>query len=107
MTNDKIPSLRKPITVKKVMELTDPGLILIILHEKRMKILKLLLDEAKTIQDLRKATGINPGTVKRHIEELRDHGIIFIDKVEYNDYNVKMNFYRAIAKSFLIKIEIN
>lgn len=94
-------------TVQEFLELTDPGIILIVLHDKRMKLLKMILEQPMTIQDLRKATKINPGTVKRHIEELMEYGLVFIEKVEFNDYNVKMNFYRAIAKNFRINIEIN
>lgn len=100
---------KEPIKVKNMIEITDPTVILALLHEKKMELLKLLLEKDMNIQDLKKATGINPGTIKRHLDDpkygLMQYGLVFLSKIEYSEANnIRMKFYRATAKKFKINL---
>ncbi len=59
-----------------------------------------------TIQDLRIATDINPGTIKRYLEDLQQHKLVFVESISENEYHIKMKYYRAIARSFVIKFRV-
>ncbi|MHA1730172.1 MAG: ArsR family transcriptional regulator [Promethearchaeota archaeon] len=98
-----------PIEVKNMAEITDPSIILVLFHEKKMELLKLLLEKDMNIQDLKKATGINPGTIKRHLDDpksgLIHYGLVFLSKIEFSEANnIRMKFYRATAKKFKINL---
>jgi len=86
--------------------ITDSSLVLIVLHDKKKLILEHLLEKDMTIQDLRQSTGLNPGTIKRHLDDLKLHKLVFDSRKEKNDYNITMKFYRAVARSFKIIIQI-
>ncbi len=82
--------------------ITDPSLVLTLLHEKKRMIVNLLLKNAMTIQELKIATKMNPGTIKRHLDDLMRQDLIFIAEQRLNDYNIKMKFYQATARKFII-----
>ena len=86
--------------------ITDSSLVLIVLHDKKKLILEHLLEKDMTIQDLRQTIGLNPGTIKRHLDDLKLHKLVFESRIEKNDYNITMKYYRAVAKSFKIKVQI-
>jgi len=86
--------------------ITDSSLVLIVLHDKKKLILEHLLENEMTIQDLSQAIGLNPGTIKRHLKNLLENKLIFSPRHTFNDYNIKMTYYRAVAKSFKISIQI-
>jgi len=99
-------SIGKSSKIKEEIKITDSSLALIVLHEKKKMILKMLLEKAMTIQDLKKATNLNPGTIKRHLDDLVKNELVFVAKVKYSDYNIRMKYYRATAKNFIINIKI-
>jgi len=86
--------------------LTDPKVIRVVLHEQKMQILKILLHEMKNIQELREITRINPGTIKRNLEELMAYGLIYIAAIKKSDYNITMKYYRATANRIEITFEL-
>ena len=90
---------------REEITLTDPSAVAIVFHEKKGQILKLLIKKEMTIIDLKHATGMNPGTVKRHLDDLLQHDLILISKEQLSEYSIMMKFYRAVAKKFLFKIE--
>ncbi|MHA1602274.1 MAG: winged helix-turn-helix domain-containing protein [Promethearchaeota archaeon] len=96
-----------PEQIKDLLIIKDSDLALTVLHEKKKMILSLLLHDALTIQNLTKKTGMNPGTIKRHLLDLMKHDLIFVEKEARTDYNIKMKFYRARAKRLRIEIEVN
>ena len=66
-----------------------------------------------TIQELSKATkgpknpkGINPGTIKRHIDNLIVEKFVFKSSQKRSEYNVKMKYYSAAAEEYIIDIHI-
>ena len=88
MSNPK--SKESSIEVKEELEISDPEKILIILHDKKREILKCIFQEGKTIQEIRDETGINPGTIKRHLTDLEKSGLVFLEAIKRNDYNIKI-----------------
>lgn len=98
-------TLSKPI--KDLLIVDDNDLALTVLHEKKKMILSELIHEAMTIQNLSIKTGMNPGTIKRHLMDLMNRNLIFVEKEARTDYNIKMKFYRARAKRIRIEIELN
>ncbi len=84
--------------------ITDPTVVPILFHEKKAMILKLLIKKEMTIIDIKNTTGLNPGTIKRHLNDLLKYNLVFIAKKEINDYSIIMKFYRAKAKSYRFEI---
>ncbi|MFW9995554.1 MAG: ArsR family transcriptional regulator, partial [Candidatus Odinarchaeota archaeon] len=68
-------------------------------------ILKLLIEQEMNIISLKKAINLNPGTIKRHLTTLVQKGLVAQSRVETNIYGIKMKFYRATAKQFVISIK--
>ena len=103
--NTKIKSIEKQ-EIQDELIITDSSLVLIVLHDKKKLILEHLLEKDMTIQDLRQTIGLNPGTIKRHLDDLKLHNLVFESRIEKNDYNITMKYYRAVARSFKISIQI-
>ncbi len=89
---------------REEITLTDPCAVPIVFHEKKGQILKLLIEKEMTIIDLKHATGMNPGTVKRHLDDLLQYELIRISKERLSEYSIMMKFYRAVAKKFNFNI---
>lgn len=89
---------------KEEIILTDPCAVPIVFHEKKGQILKLLIKKEMTIIDLKHATGMNPGTIKRHLDDLLLYEIIHISKEQLSEYSIMMKYYRAVAKKFSFNI---
>lgn len=83
---------------EKIIE--DLEAISLIKHDKKRLLLELLLVQEKTIMDLSNETGWNPGTVKRHLQDLEENGLIVYSKEEINEFNIKLKYYRTTAKQF-------
>ena len=66
----------------------DPCLVIKVMHDKKQKILINLFPQALNIQDLKNKTKINPGTIKRHLDDLMAHGLVYVEYVEKNNYNI-------------------
>jgi len=83
--------------------ITDPSVINQFQHDKKLLILENLYEKAKTIMQLHKDTGLNPGTVKRHLRDLEVAGLIMLAKEEMSEKRIVMKFYRVTAKEFIIQ----
>jgi predicted transcriptional regulator len=106
MTNDNRTSNEIVVqdnTLPEVMVISDPNLICILLHEQKRQILSAIFSEMKNIQEIKAKTGINPGTIKRHLDELMVHHLVVIRDTKKSDYNITMKYYQAAAKRFEIK----
>ncbi len=98
-------SISSKKTNRKILEkqlISDPSLVLTLLHEKKRLIINLLLKKAMTIQEIKKKTNINPGTIKRHLDDLMKNDLVFVAEEKLNDYNIRMKFYQATAQKFEI-----
>ncbi len=95
---DKNPS--PPFIPAAELIINDLEAISLIKHDKKKLLLELLLNEDKTIMDLSKETGWNPGTVKRHLSDLVANKLVTPSKIEVNEYRIKLKYYRATARQF-------
>ena len=103
--SEKKDITNKKKTINEELVIIDPSAVSIIYHEKKSQILKLLVDKEMTIIDLKHATGMNPGTIKRHLNDLLKHKLIRISKEQLSEYSIVMKYYRAVAKRFRFNIE--
>ena len=94
-----------PVEEKKII-FTDPKIIRIILHEQKLQILNILLKEMKNIQELKDLTAINPGTIKRNLDELMEVGLVEVAETKMSNYNIKMKYYRAVGTQFELKFQL-
>lgn len=86
--------------------ITDPKVIRVVLHEQRLQILNILIHNMKNIQELRELTQMNPGTIKRNLDELMEYGLIYIAAIKKSDYNITMKYYRATANRIEITFQL-
>ena len=106
MTVKETTIIKEDLFMEESISISDPAKVVVILHEKKLIILEHLIKKAMTIQDLRKITGMNPGTIKRHLKDLLANGLVKVARTIKNDYNITMTYYRAMAKEFNISIHI-
>ncbi|MBN2156168.1 MAG: ArsR family transcriptional regulator [Candidatus Lokiarchaeota archaeon] len=105
--NDRIELNWKPEKIEELMTIKSPDEAIILLHEDKKQIIELLIsNNAMTIQQLSKATHKNPGTIKRHLNDLIEHRYVYKSGQKQSEYNVKMKFYSCVAKEFKIDIRI-
>jgi len=90
--------------IKEQQTITNPDAVSIVFHEKKGEILSHLVKKEMTIIDLKHATDMNPGTVKRHLTDLLDHDLVFISREQVNEFSIVMKYYRASAKTFEFNI---
>ena len=91
---------------KNELILTDPQIIRIVLHNQKLLILNQLFTEMRNIKQLKKITGLNPGTIKRHLDDLLVHQLVKIVSSQKTNYNITMKFYQAVAKKFMIIYQV-
>jgi len=93
--------------IQDSMLITSSDKARVLLHDDKKKIVTLLIkNQAMTIQKLSKATDINPGTIKRHIDGLIAENLVFMIFDDRSNYNVKMKYYSAVAREFTIDIHV-
>ncbi|QEE17363.1 ArsR family transcriptional regulator [Promethearchaeum syntrophicum] len=85
------------------MVITDPSVINQFQHSVKLIILENLYAEAKTIMQLHKDTKYNPGTIKRHLKDLEEAGLITLARKEMSEKRIIMKFYRVTAREFIIQ----
>ncbi len=71
------------------IQIHNPQIVQLINHVKKRVILELLLNRSKTIIQLSRETGWNPGTVKRHLTDLLNGDLIVKAKIEINKHRIK------------------
>lgn len=103
--NKKTGKERGSSEINKDKVISSPDTVPVLFHDKRLEFMKLLIEKEMTIIDLKNATNLNPGTIKRHLTNLVEHGLVIQTRIETNIYGVKMKFYRATAKQFIVDIK--
>ncbi|MFX0133968.1 MAG: winged helix-turn-helix domain-containing protein [Candidatus Hodarchaeota archaeon] len=101
-SNEKSVAKDKPI--ENEMLITDPTTVPILFHDKKQMILKLLIEKEMTIIDLKKETRLNPGTIKRHLNDLIDKNLVIQSSTAKSEYGIMMKYYRATASQFIFKL---
>ena len=95
-----------PIPVE--LRITDPNAVSTIFHEVKGPILRLLIDKFMTIRELSEmeigGTKYNPGTIKRHLEDLLSFRLIQQLEPVKNTYGITLKYYRATAQKFIIQL---
>jgi DNA-binding transcriptional ArsR family regulator len=84
--------------------ITDPSVVPILFHEEKQRVLGMLIQAEHTIQELSTSLKINPGTIKRHITDLTDCYLVVQTRTEINEYGIKLKYYRATAKRFIVNL---
>jgi len=92
-------------TIQDELQLDNPEVIPVIYHKKKGEILKLLIEKEITIIELSHATGMNPGTVKRHLTDLQKYNLVFISRERVNEFSIVMKYYRASARNYLFNFK--
>lgn len=82
--------------------ISDPEVLSLFKSEGKQSILKMLIQREMNIYDLTTLLKLNPGTVKRHLDQLLEYKLIEQTKEEENSWGVRMKFYRSVAKSFIV-----
>ena len=95
----------KDIPSEKLIE--DFETISFFLHKQRSLILNLLIKDEYTIIDLKEKTKLNPGTIRRHLDELIEKELVFLVRTEKTNFGQKMKYYRATARKFLVRINFD
>lgn len=88
--------------IKDEIILSDPEIITIFKSEGKQEILRILITQEMNLHDLRKKLEMNPGTVKRHLDQLLEYKLIEQTREDTNSWGVKMKYYRSVAKRFII-----
>ncbi len=94
-----------PFIPTQQLIITNPNVIPSFNHEKKQILLEILLREAKTIMELSVATGMNPGTVKRHISDLQKHNVVVVARTKINKKRILLKYYRTAALHFIFHFE--
>ncbi|MFX0072093.1 MAG: ArsR family transcriptional regulator [Candidatus Hermodarchaeota archaeon] len=81
-----------------------PEVVSSLFHKKKQLILKKLIKKEMTIYDLKTDLKMNPGEIRRHILDLLDKGLILHTKVVKNKMGMKLKYYRAKAKNYIVHL---
>lgn len=86
-------------------KISDPDVVSVLFHEKKQMILRILIHEEKNIMDLKKELKMNPGTIKRHLDDLRGKKLVTEPRIVINKYGIKEKYYHTTAKRFIVHLE--
>jgi predicted transcriptional regulator len=96
------------VKISKIDEknvISDPSAVSVLFHDKKQEILKLLIIQDLNIREIENKTGLNPGTIKRHLDDLLDKKLVFQSQTIKNEYGFTLKYYRAVAKKFIVNLE--
>ncbi|MHA2298508.1 MAG: hypothetical protein ACXAEU_06775 [Candidatus Hodarchaeales archaeon] len=105
MTYDDGTAEIQPSKIPEELLIADAEVVSIFFHEKKQELLEHLIQNDLTIMDLKRKTNINPGTIKRYLDDLMDKKLVFLSQTVKNQYGFTLKYYRAAAKRFHVKIE--
>lgn len=91
--------------IPKTKVISDPSVVPVLFHKKKQVILNLLLEKELNIMELKQETNLNPGTIKRYLDDLVSKDLAFLIRKVQNEYGFFLKYYRATAKSFIIHLE--
>jgi predicted ArsR family transcriptional regulator len=85
-------------------KVTDSSAVPILFHEKKQIILKHLIEQDLNIMELKNLTKMNPGTIKRHLDDLVSKKLVFLSQTHKNAYGFNLKYYRATARYFSVHL---
>jgi len=92
-------------TIQDQKIITDPQVVPNLFHRVKQEILEQLIHREMTIIDLKKVLGHNPGTIKRHLDDLVEAHLVKQVRTVENKYKVVMRYFRATAKRFIVNLK--
>ncbi|MFX0125452.1 MAG: hypothetical protein ACFFAE_17660 [Candidatus Hodarchaeota archaeon] len=104
MFYEKHEDSEEALDIPKTKVINDPSVVPVLFHKKKQIILNLLLEKEFNIMELKKETKLNPGTIKRYLDDLVSKDLAFLTRKIQNEYGFFLKYYRATAKSFIIHI---
>lgn len=93
------------VTIEDVKIIQDFSAIPYFFHEKKKMLLKLLIKHEENIMSLKKYTKMNPGTIRRHLDDLIEKDLVKLVRTEINAYGQKEKYYRVTGRKFKVSIE--
>ena len=93
--NDK--KSRKAISIIK-----DPDVIRLLADFTRSEILRLLSERSMTETQLAKELGLTKAAIGYHLRQLKDAGLIALDKVEAEEHGILRKYYLTTAAFFIV-----
>ena len=105
MFYDKQEDSDENTSIPKNKIISDPSVVPVLFHKKKQKILNLLLEKEYNIMELKQETNLNPGTIKRYLDDLVAKDLAFLSRKLQNEYGFFLKYYRATAQSFTINID--
>ncbi len=100
--SDNKPVNPSPPLDEKVI--ATPAVVPVLFHAEKQQILGMLILSEYTIQELSTALKLNPGTVKRHITDLMENNLVVQTRTDVNEYGIKLKYYRATARRFVVNL---
>lgn len=88
----------------KLNNVEDPKLPIIV-HKQKREVLKVLIENELNIKEIENITKINPGTIKRHLDDLVENGLIIQTQTVKNEYGFVLKYYRAVVKKLIVNFE--
>lgn len=87
------------------MVISDPNVVPILYHPEKQQILQILMKHEKTLRELSDELQMNPGTVKRHLNDLEDRNLIYLSNSIQNSYGIWQKYYQTTARRFVVHLE--
>lgn len=98
-------STLKVSKIKDIEIIRDPSAVSSLFHDKKQEILKLLVEKDLNIRDIQNETGLNPGNIKRYLDDLLEKKLVVQSQTIKNEYGFIMKYYRAVSKKFIVNLE--
>ena len=95
----------KQSIIEEERVISDPSAVSVLFHDKKQEILKLLINSDLNIREIENKTGLNPGTIKRHLDDLLEKDLVFQSQTIKNEYGFTLKYYRATAKNFKVELK--
>jgi DNA-binding MarR family transcriptional regulator len=99
-THEEAISHDIPFIPPEILEIEDLEAITLLKHDRKRLLMEILLNQEKTIMDLSNETGWNPGTVKRHLNDLTQAKLVIKSREMENEFHIKQKYYRTAARRF-------
>lgn len=88
----------------KLKDPDDPKLSIVV-HKQKREVLKVLIENELNIKEIENITKINPGTIKRHLDDLVANGLVQQTQTVKNEYGFVLKYYRAVVKKLIVNFE--
>ncbi len=103
--NNKLKPFEFDLNENEVLNDIDDPKIGIIIHKQKRLLLKALIENELNIKQLEDLTKINPGTIKRHLDDLIENKLVIQTQTIKNEYGFVLKYYRAVSKKFVVNLE--